>query len=1280
MRYVASIERLLVARGRSSGRPGRRPDGGGRGTMTVAVWGAILAALLCAATSAGQPTAEVDLRSAEPGPEAAAAYALLEKGQKQEGCDVFIAQLRAGTQDPWSFRGAVTCAVEVEGYRPAVVKLLAKLPAGSSLVLFARGYLHYLEGEYPQAEELLRQAVALKPDFVLALNALGAAIQMGGDHAAAIPVIEEALRLAPQLEMAQWNLERARLYAGVFDRLLALLTAIPERWQSIREPLVPVSGKNPAHVAGGASGEEVRLATAFITRLALSSLGDRQKLMESWLEGHDPTEVDLWVPGLLAETVQTRSYAEAALIVEAWLQWAEVLGRRDGLLLAAGFVINLMTMQLGLDSTLPASRAWAELPPSPGLEIGQATALRAHATLLFLLGDSDASLSAYRQARQLFQAVGNRLGQGNAFKGEADVLFRLGDNDASLSAYRQARQLFQAVGDQLGQGNTWRGEADVLFLLGDNERSLSAYHEARQLFQAVGDQLGQGNTWLGEADVLFRLGDNDASLSAYRQARQFFQAVGNHHGKGNTWYGEAEVLFRLGDNERSLSAYHEARQLFQAIGDQIGQGNTWLGEADVLFRLGDTERGSSAYHQAHQLFQAGEDQLGQGNSWLGKAEVLFGLGENEGALSAYRQARQLFQAVGEQLGQGSTLKGEAEVLFGLGENEGALSAYRQARELFQAVGSQHGQGNTWDGEADVLSQLGENEGALSAYRQARELFQAVGAPLGQGNTWFGEARVLLRRGENVAAADAAGTAVTLFDNLVAVPNLRNALLVEAGARYLLNQYEEAIDLALEAIRLHESWRTTTIIEEHRTESDFDIWGAYDILVPILVNDDRFPEALTFAEEARSRVLLDLLATGHSDDRDNSPLNLLGERQTLEFELATTEEALNKATGPEDRWDLQIKRWRLDRALRRNRYESTAVRQSSLQAQEPMDAAAIRELAEEAGPLVVYYAADAEVFAFVVLPERSDIPVERIDLAWNDLGAAVEDFAYDLSNPLYEPGARRSARKLWDRIVAPVEKHLPGSGALTVIPHGPLHELPFEALVDPDGNFLFERWRVSVAPSVSALAFARGRHRPAQPSDSFVGFSSGQGLSLPDVEIGEIAPFFGGDKVTFRSTEAYFENYERLAPGADHLFIASRGVHVPGSRTETYVEILPTPGVHDSRLHAVEIAATEIQAQLVVLAACDTGRGEAFLSDERLDLTRAFLIAGASSVLATRWKVPESRATSRFLIDFYRAYRTGGPDGRGMRKDEALNEARRQSVARGDPAQLWAAWVLVGDPR
>jgi len=281
------------------------------------------------------------------------------------------------------------------------------------------------------------------------------------------------------------------------------------------------------------------------------------------------------------------------------------------------------------------------------------------------------------------------------------------------------------------------------------------------------------------------------------------------------------------------------------------------------------------------------------------------------------------------------------------------------------------------------------------------------------------------------------------------------------------------------------------------------------------------------------------------------------------------------------------------------------------------------------------------------------------------------------------GAVQQSRELWDLLLAPFAARLsaegPTGGPLVIVPHGPLHELPFETLLDPAGTPLFERWAVSFAPSVSTLARARERPKEPQPKDEFLVFSSGRGLDLLEAEAGAVAQLFGNDKAAFQTTEASFENYEQLVPGARQLLISTTGTWAPGDQRKTYLEILPTRDVHDNRLSAAEIAAIPLTAELVTLAACDTARGETRQNDERVDLTRAFLTAGAASVLATRWKVPDEPATTRFLLDFYRAYRRGS-EATGLRKDQALTEARRRSRERGDPAQVWAAWVLVGDAR
>jgi len=1107
-------------------------------------------------------------------------------------------------------------------------------------------------------------------------------------------------------------------------RLEARLKALPDRWDKIPPPLVPVSGRSSEEVLATASEEEQALVSEWITFLALSPPAERAALISQELQARPLSEVDVWLPEKFTDDLRTTSLEEPTLYVEAWLEWAEALGRKDALLLAACLGLERLALRAESGRLLEIASRWASLP-SPDYAIrGRADVLSKYATRLFRTGESGKALDTYRSARKLFEQVGDRRGQGYTIFGEADVLRRTGDNEKALEAYRIARKLFEDVEDRQGQGYTFLGEADVLYVSGDNQKALDAYKSARKIFEDIGDRRGQGNTLRGEADVLVwlgedkkaldiyrsalklfdqvkdrrgqgsafngeaialhELGDNEKALDTYRRARQLLEQVGDRLGQGNTFRGEAAVLYQLGDNEKALDAYRSARKLSEQVGDRLGQGDAFLGEAVILYWLGDDEKAFDVYRSARKLFEDVGDRLGQGNTFRGEAAVLFQLGDNEKTLDAYRSARKLYGEVGNRLGEGNTLLGEADVLSRLGDTGKALDAYRSARKLYEEIESRVGQGSTYCGEAEVLFRLGDNDKALDAYRRARKLFEEAKNPVGLGDTLLGEARVRSRQRNETDAKSLASQAVAAYRKSGSVNGERSAWLVTADAEHSSGHLEPAVSAAREAVRLHAVWRSKRISETQRAREDESISAAYDILVPVLLSQARTEQALAAAEEARSHVLLDLLAAGFKHSKPGAATDLRAERQRLVSELAQVETESRQAADAGRLAELQIHRNQIDRELDWNQYQTLAAEQDTLLTAQPLDAAGIRAIACETGPILLYYAADKELIGFLIPSDGTDVFAARIDLSRDRLTEVVQRYIHDEANPFYADRAAQQSRELWDMLLAPFAARLsaaePAGGPLVIVPHGPLHELPFETLLDPAGTPLFERWVVSFAPSVSTLARARERHKEPQPKDSFLAFSSGHGLELPEAEAGEMAQLFGNDKTAFKPTEARFENYEHLVPGARQLLISTSGTWVPRDQRKTYLEILPTRGVHDSRLSVAEIAAIPLTAELVALEACDTERGETRSTDERLDLTRAFLTAGATSVLATRWKVPDEPATTHFLLDFYRAYRQGGPGGKGLRKDQALTEARRRSRERGDPAQIWAAWVLVGDAR
>jgi CHAT domain-containing protein/tetratricopeptide (TPR) repeat protein len=1042
---------------------------------------------------------------------------------------------------------------------------------------------------------------------------------------------------------AQQQSDRDRLRAGVWERILARLEALPARWDALPTPAVLPSGRLPPEVLEEATETEHRAALRFISDIVAAPPEKRARIIGQARQRRVLSEVDLWFPLHRVEREGISDPEAAGLTLDAWLELAEHLGRRDVLLGAAGFGIALARhLDIPLVRLAAVTKQWSTLPPGPHGAWGAASVSQEHGRILFNTGRHHESIEAYRRARQLYRTVGDQFGQGYAWHGEADVLFRLGHNDDALAAYRQARSLSSVVKDRIGQGNTWVGEGQVLFRLGHNDEALAAYHQARSLFSSAGDRQGQANTWLCEARLLFQLDHSDHALVAYRQARSLFSSVGHRLGEGNTWVGEAQVLFRLGHTSAALTAYRRARALFSSIGDQLGEGTTWVREADILLLLG----------------------------------------HHEDALAAERQARALFSSAGAQENQGITWLGEASIFNLLGQTNDALTAYRQARSLFSAVGNKEGQGVAWGGEADILLRLGHNDGALTAYRQARVLHSSVGNRLNEGLSWLGEADVFFQLGELDLALRAAENAARFAKDVGDIPNELKARMRETFILLARKQEHRAIQRTEDAFMLLRRWRQKGVSDLDRTAMSNWSWP-YDVSIPLLARKGgpAVEKALALAEEAHAPVLLDLLATGSRRPQDTGDRSLREERKNLQQAHAKLDQELAGAIEPGTRQKLQRERETLDAHLELNELAALGSLKSTFVNGTPIDASARNTLVEAVGPILLYYIAENETVAFLLQPGQRTPLVRFIGLSKSQLQRDVQALRHALSNPAWEARARERQRALFDQLVAPFADGLAGTPRLTIIPHGPLHELPFEALLVDDKTPLFERWHVSIAPSLSVLNTLRQRRANRKPTPgelAFLGIAGGTGLSLTGPTVEDVGAEFGPAVQIVSPGPGSHPAYLEHAPRARHLLVATHGTHVAHSRSG-HLELTAAEG-HATRLTASEIAHNPLRAELVTLAACETARGEAMLSDERLDLTRAFLIAGADAVLATRWKVPEDESTRQFLLDFYQALRQGGPGGKGLRKDEALTEARRRARERKDDAQLWAAWVLVGDAR
>ncbi|MFC7734183.1 CHAT domain-containing protein [Actinomadura keratinilytica] len=287
----------------------------------------------------------------------------------------------------------------------------------------------------------------------------------------------------------------------------------------------------------------------------------------------------------------------------------------------------------------------------------------------------------------------------------------------------------------------------------------------------------------------------------------------------------------------------------------------------------------------------------------------------------------------------------------------------------------------------------------------------------------------------------------------------------------------------------------------------------------------------------------------------------------------------------------------------------------------------------------------------------------------DVDEAVSRALAHLSDPAdSSPAGRDAVAWLAEHVVRPVADHVPQGSRLFLVPHGPLWQVPLGAL-GPVG--LAETRDVSYVPSLTLLARQLTAPRLQRAFERFVGFGDPDG-SLPHAraEMDHAASMFADSFTVFGDVLRYHSVMANLAD-ADVAHLACHGTFFADHPDFSALHIAGPP--HDPEvLWQGDLARYELNARLVVLAACHGGTGRALSGGEYVGFPGAFLAAGARGVLAPLWAVPDD-STATLMRHFYDAL------GRMAPPAAALREAQHALAAAPATAHPfhWAGFQLFG---
>ena len=359
--------------------------------------------------------------------------------------------------------------------------------------------------------------------------------------------------------------------------------------------------------------------------------------------------------------------------------------------------------------------------------------------------------------------------------------------------------------------------------------------------------------------------------------------------------------------------------------------------------------------------------------------------------------------------------------------------------------------------------------------------------------------------------------------------------------------------------------------------------------------------------------------------------------------------------------------------------------------------AMRQIAKTQNATLVQYSIvdDNLLYTWVIKPTGEisfrSIPINRdqplsmlVATSRTDIGARGRG----AGNPT-APTAIDSARpsdpsppltQLYQLLIAPIATELPQDPSHPVIflPQGDLFMVPFAALPDAEGKYLIEHHTISTAPSIQTLAFTQVLAKrvvslggalvvgdPTMPDYDGTRLLKLNGARQEAIDVGKLlntAPLLG-DQATKKNVLEQMQSATVLHFATHGLLDTIQG-DIPGA-----IALAPS-GMDNGFLTSGEIFDLKLKADLVVLSACDTGRGK-ITGDGVLGLSRSFVAAGVPSAVVSLWAVGD-HSTSILMNHFYRNLRTS------PNKASALRQAMLSTMKQYPNPIDWAAFTLVGE--
>lgn len=875
---------------------------------------------------------------------------------------------------------------------------------------------------------------------------------------------------------------------------------------------------------------------------------------------------------------------------------------------------------------------------------------------------------AYENAQQLFAQANNQLGLGQV-QLRFGYLSMLAEDFVSTADFvEQAAKSFQENGDP---SNARLAETHRLMALVAENR----IPEAQDLAKSIGDWcLESGNfSWtvgLGllvgrfARHLMLRKGKAELAIKAYRIARQLQSAIGAN-------YHAAQYLTDIGEVYKATGQHEAAIVHFEQAVDEMGLvlDKEWAGFKDELntvihtrtnmvmfmsdiFQLGMRRQDADLMDKSLARMQAACDKLRmeaneQHEKTMPQIGQVIGLcdqmAEQSLVLSPLYQAKQL-RDLGDLAGFEKHWQRSVEALEKISPEQKAVLGtsvwgmkrdWEKAAESFKDYIGLGGNNSGFVGElVESIQKFGEQgKGELQLHQynfhtlafsglvrtkqfaEALTHFEALGKTFGE-EWWLREQAPWLSLSDTGEMMEGLGRfeeALRLFDTGFVLLEERRSQLSQDELKVALNSSQNTQYLYAYAAR--------TALSAKQPERSFN-----------------------YTEQGKARGLLDLMEQNSTFGNDvEGSISLHFKLREIDAHRSSLmgQLAKERSQNNPDAQKAQQTLGQLDEAeIQRQAIEQAFSKQAKVEE---------KATSIDTPIAIVSKALPKDTLLVEYLLTSEQLLIWAVQSAGIAFAQAYAIADWEVKSEISQLRKAIMARQEWQALASQLSNRLlePISGLvrrfpkIIIVPHGALHTLPFQVL-PLDGKPLGLQKSLSYMPSASAMRFLEKAAIRPNAQILSVGNPTGD-LNAAAVEALFVAKQFGGEEnalVGYAATEMAVK--EQL-PKAELLHFATHGQISEESPMHSALSL-----ANGESLTLQELTGIQLRAELVVLSACDTGRGTHTGGDDVLGLTRGLIAGGAKSAVVSLWQVNDV-STALLMGHFYQQLRKGvaAPEALGL---------------------------------